>query len=179
MLPISDTTHNTVINGALTLADVDTKLKKQIEISKQRIAMKYKVSIVNDNTSCYYLLQKDSPLKSLENSMLEEKLLRKRRTPHKELPDPTKGQSTPVKKATNDDPFGFDVLDSPLVFSPVLPSNYTSNSHLQVSSEHNSQVVKRRSFGTYDIPFKNGPHHGRDKKKKKRNSQVSMVVICQ
>ena len=109
--------------------------------------------------------------------MLEDKLQRKRRTPRKELLDPTKGQSTPVKKATTDDPFGFDVLDSPLVFSPVLPSNQASSSHLQVSSEHNSEVVKRRSFGTYDIPFKHGPHHG-GKKKKQRSSQVSIVVTC-
>jgi len=111
--------------------------------------------------------------------MLDDKIQRKRRTPRKELLDPTKGQSTPVKKATSNDPFGFDVLDSPLVFSPVLPSNHTSSSHLQVSSEDNSEVMKRRSFGTYDIPFKNGPHHcGGGKKKKQRNIQVSIMVTC-
>ena len=65
------------------------------------------------------------------------------------------------------------------MFSPVLPSNRTSSSHLQVSSEQNSEAVQRRSFGTYDIPIKIGPHHGRDKKKKKRSSQVSIVIVSQ
>jgi len=106
--------------------------------------------------------------------MLEYKLQRQRRTPHKELLDPTKGQSTPVTKTTSDDPFGFDVLDSPLVFSPVLPSNPGSSLQMmQVSTDYNnSEMVKRRSFGTYDIPFKSGPPPASKKKKKQRSVQV-------
>ena len=114
-----------------------------------------------------------TPLKLLDNVMLEDKLHRIRRTPNKELLEPTKGQSTPVNK-TNDDPFGFDVLDSPLVFSPVLPSNeMTSSSSLQVSDSEVSS--KRRSFGTYDIPIK--PKLINVKKRKQKNVQVSIVVV--
>lgn len=108
--------------------------------------------------------------------MLEDKLQRKRRTPRKELLEPTKGQSTPVNK-NNDDPFGFDVLDSPLVFSPVLPSNSTSasSSQLQASDVEMTNIIdKRRSFGTYDIPIKAKP--GNVKKRKQKNTQVSSVV---
>ena len=101
--------------------------------------------------------------------MLEDKLQRKR-TPRKDVLDPTKGQSTPVNQK-NDDPFGFDVLDSPLVFSPVLPSSSasitdgSSTSSLQVSA-----VVKRRSFGTYDMPITTKPNN--ITKRRQKNVQV-------
>ena len=106
--------------------------------------------------------------------MLHDKLQRRRRTPHKDLLEPTKGQSTPVNK-NNDDPFGFDVLDSPLVFSPVLPSNNTSSS----SSLQASEVIidKRRSFGTYDIPIKPAKTVVNMKKRKQKNIQVSIIVM--
>ena len=115
----------------------------------------------------------NTPLKSLENAMLEDKLQRKRRTPHKDLLEPTKGQSTPVgnKDNSKDDPFGFNVLDSPLVFSPVLPSNNTtSNSRLQLQVSDGDMMNKRRSFGTYDIPIISKPVNV--KKKKQKNNQV-------
>ena len=104
--------------------------------------------------------------------MLEDAL--KRRT-RRDLLEPTKGQSTPVKKHS-DDPFGFDVLDSPLVFSPVLPSNNTtisSSSQLQVSD--GGLVEKRRSFGTYDIPIKAKPIV---RKKKNKSNQVGIVAMA-
>ena len=113
-----------------------------------------------------------TPLKSLENAMLHDKLQRKRRTPHKDLLEPTKGQSTPVNK-NNNDPFGFDVLDSPLVFSPVLPSNNTSSSSSLQASE--VMVDRRRSFGTYDIPIKPAKTVN-VKKRKQKNVQVGTIV---
>lgn len=109
--------------------------------------------------------------------MLEDKLLRKRRTPRKELLEPTKGQSTPVSN-NKDDPFGFDVLDSPLVFSPVLPSNNitgSSSSQLQSSTVENVVDNKRRSFGTYDIPIKAKTVNV--KKRKQKNVQVGTSVV--
>lgn len=106
--------------------------------------------------------------------MLHDKLQRKRRTPRKDLLEPTKGQSTPVNK-NNNDPFGFDVLDSPLVFSPVLPSNNTSSSS---SSLQASEVMgdKRRSFGTYDIPIR-PTKTVNVKKRKHKNVQVGVIVM--
>lgn len=126
-----------------------------------------KNTLESQNTSNH-----STPLKSLENAMLEDTLHRRRRTPRKDLLEPTKGQSTPVNKH-NDDPFGFNVLDSPLVFSPVLPSNNTttsSSSQLQVSDEG-----KRQSFGTYDIPVKAKPTIVR--KKKHKDNQVGIVTM--
>ena len=109
--------------------------------------------------------------------MLEDKLQR-RRTPRKELLEPSKGQSTPVSN-NKDDPFGFDVLDSPLVFSPVLPSNNrtdSSTSSLQASSVDNIVDNKRRSFGTYDIPIR-AKTTAAVKKRKQRNVQVGNTVV--
>ena len=105
--------------------------------------------------------------------MLEDKLQRRRRTPRKDLLEPTKGQSTPVNK-NNNDPFGFDVLDSPLVFSPVLPSNNTSSSSSSLQASEVT-VDKRRSFGTYDIPIKPAKLIN-VKKRKQKNVQVSTIV---
>ena len=107
--------------------------------------------------------------------MLQDKLHRRRRTPHKDLLEPTKGQSTPVNK-NNNDPFGFDVLDSPLVFSPVLPSNSSSSSSISSSLQASEVTVeKRRSFGTYDIPIKAKPVNV--KKRKQKNVQVSNIIV--
>lgn len=126
-----------------------------------------------------------TPLKSLENAMLENKLQRRiRRIPHsKELLEPSQRQSTPInnRQDKQNDPFGFDVLDSPLVFSPVLPSNNSStassSSHLQASSDVTGDVMmKRRSFGTYDIPVKSRPVM-MVKKRKQKNNQVGVVVM--
>lgn len=117
--------------------------------------------------------------------MLEDKLQRRRRTPCKDLLEPTIGRSTPINNNNNsssskDDPFGFDVLDSPLVFSPVLPSNITASSSSQLDTSDanavssNDVTVKRRSFGTYDIPIKAIVNV---KKKKQKNNQVSIVLM--
>ena len=132
----------------------------------------------NTSEDKHELSSHSTPLKSLENAMMEDKLQRRSRTPRKELLEPTKGQSTPVTNS-KDDPFGFDVLDSPLVFSPVLPNNNitstSSSNSLQASGVDNVVDNKRRSFGTYDIPIR--AKTPLVKKRKQKNVQVGNVVV--
>lgn len=111
-------------------------------------------------------------------------------SPELKLPQPTLGHSTPGDIGPSlaprrDSLFGFDVLESPLVLSPVPVVTYPDDdksSSVSPKQRESSEEVKRKSMpaqmllGTYDIPLRKPTPKGKKKAAKQKNKRVSQVL---
>ena len=115
-------------------------------------------------------------------------------SPGFKIPQPKLGHSTPGGDATpiagprRDSLFGFEVLESPLVLSPVPSMAHHNNQQdARVSPEQKDspEQEKRKSLsfkrliGTYDIPFRKPTPKNKKRSTKQKNKRVSKVFCNQ